>query len=192
MASLSVPMRKCDIFTSVTFHYLSHTTQVLLWLNVSVCDSIFKMNLPPNVPLCNAADLTKFYERNLTRTGVNHLPSDVFCDIFLRSLPSLDEMWDCGLDLNQASITAPFYISHVFQDWCRVSLSFGELWSSLCITSRWCDSWKLMVDIFETWLRRTNECPLNFTVNLHGFHVRENAQSLAEHMIINLTFSRLS
>ncbi|EJD04958.1 uncharacterized protein FOMMEDRAFT_145642 [Fomitiporia mediterranea MF3/22] len=59
------------------------------------------------------------------------------------------------------------YISHVCRSWRGVSLSSGALWSHLSIkfTDRYkSKEWEAMVEVFDTWLQRTNGSALNFMI----------------------------
>ncbi|KAL5483488.1 hypothetical protein ACEPAI_8720 [Sanghuangporus weigelae] len=91
------------------------------------------------------------------------LPAEIICDIFLKSLPSSRSK---DRSFQTASISAPLWISHVCRDWRAMALSLGELWSFLCINyNKDVDNLQMskLVEIFDTWLSRTNNVPLNYT-----------------------------
>ncbi|KAL5521114.1 hypothetical protein ACEPAG_9036 [Sanghuangporus baumii] len=91
------------------------------------------------------------------------LPAEIICDIFLKSLPSPRSK---DRSFQAASISTPLWISHVCRDWRAMALSLGELWSFLCINyNKDVDNLQMskLVEIFDTWLSRTNNVPLNYT-----------------------------
>ena len=109
------------------------------------------------------------------------LPSEILSDIFTMTLPSIAEMRASVDDLysgdvKHASISIPMTISHVCRRWRQVSLSYGSLWSYLCIKynvdyDR--DRYKLVLEILDTWLQRAGRSPLNF---LFHFSLRYDAE----------------
>ncbi|KAL5504935.1 hypothetical protein ACEPAH_7598 [Sanghuangporus vaninii] len=90
------------------------------------------------------------------------LPPEILCDIFLRSLPLSFDKFRIPF---KASISVPLYISHVCRAWRSLALLYGKLWSYLCInytTPRVQKKRKALVDIFDTWLSRTNGSPISY------------------------------
>ncbi|KAL5521911.1 hypothetical protein ACEPAF_1765 [Sanghuangporus sanghuang] len=94
---------------------------------------------------------------------MDKLPPEIVLEIFNASVPKRtpgDE---------KISYTGPIFVpllfSHICRSWRKLALSYGELWSHLCIdfiTLRRKTKRKMMVEIFDTWLSRTKRVPLNY------------------------------
>ncbi|KAL5521108.1 hypothetical protein ACEPAG_9030 [Sanghuangporus baumii] len=116
------------------------------------------------------------------------LPPEVLCQIFLKSLPYRPLS---GLHASyQASISAPICISHVCRSWRSTSLSYGKLWSCLRIkynTNINQNRRKMLKEIFDTWLSRTNGSPISyvFVCSLNGDADKEDHRR-AEYMTATL------
>ncbi|EJD04745.1 uncharacterized protein FOMMEDRAFT_153820 [Fomitiporia mediterranea MF3/22] len=87
--------------------------------------------------------------------GINSLPSEILCDIFLKCVRNARGRWE--------SVTVPVTISSVCRQWRDLSLSFRDLWTRLetSITSV-APGW--LIEFFDTWLRRSNGAPLDLNV----------------------------
>ena len=112
------------------------------------------------------------------------IPVEIICKIFLESLPK------SGLSRCDTSVSSPLYISHVCRTWRAIALSYGELWSYLWIdyfTRENRDRRTMMVEIFDTWLLRTNGSPINFGLSCF-LREEDDIQDhrLAEYMVTTL------
>ncbi|KAL5513930.1 hypothetical protein ACEPAG_2691 [Sanghuangporus baumii] len=94
---------------------------------------------------------------------MDKLPPEIVLDIFSAIIPKRtpgDEIISYT-----DSIFVPLLFSHICRPWRKLALSYGELWSHLCIdfiTLRRRSKRKMMVEIFDTWLSRTEGAPLNY------------------------------
>ncbi|KAL5504945.1 hypothetical protein ACEPAH_7608 [Sanghuangporus vaninii] len=123
---------------------------------------------------------------------MKHFPAEILCNIFLCAIVSAPRF---GSTL---SITVPLFVSGVCRRWRNVSLSYGELWSYLSVEfdedilgddqgDRWIKYRKDIVEIFDTWLRRTNGCPVNFGIVCGDVHYAdEESHSAVEGMLTEL------
>ncbi|KAL5483493.1 hypothetical protein ACEPAI_8725 [Sanghuangporus weigelae] len=107
------------------------------------------------------------------------LPPEILCDIFLQSLPDKLDKLDVPYE---TSISAPLYISHGCRAWRSLALAYGDLWSYLCIDyaimSR--NKRKMVVNIFETWLSKTNGLPISYVFRCgltEGFGVEDHRRA---------------
>ncbi|EJD03371.1 uncharacterized protein FOMMEDRAFT_156776 [Fomitiporia mediterranea MF3/22] len=86
--------------------------------------------------------------------GINSLPVEILCDIFLKWDRDARRRYDCQV---------PLTISRVCRYWRDVSLSLRVLWTyiDICISGR---ARERYIEFFETWLRRSNGAPLKLVV----------------------------
>ena len=88
----------------------------------------------------------------------------------------------------------PLRISHVCQYWRDTAISLGELWSYLSIqhsregvrSIQWWGSRTAMLNIFDTWLRRTGKGPINFTLICFLTRSPKEDHRACEHIITTL------
>ncbi|EJC99511.1 uncharacterized protein FOMMEDRAFT_160580 [Fomitiporia mediterranea MF3/22] len=119
---------------------------------------------------------------------MDRLPHDLLCKIFLETLPERREIE--YKQRHSAPFLMPLYISHVCKKWREVALSLGELWSFLCITYNGGEESKLRItilEVFDTFLERTNGSPLNFTFYCYlSRGLQEDSRRVAEHITTTL------
>ncbi|KAL5480848.1 hypothetical protein ACEPAI_9788 [Sanghuangporus weigelae] len=96
---------------------------------------------------------------------MDRLPFEILSDIFLMAILR-------HLDLKSAPasaefINAPLRISQVCRFWRAVALNDGQLWSHLTLGGWTGYQIKIRKPIFDTWLARSKEAPLNYRINLN-------------------------
>ena len=126
---------------------------------------------------------------------MDKLPHEIICDIFLTACQlklhnerEVMRLRACRLPVpSSISNFAPLDISHVCRSWRRIALSYGDIWSYMCITFTrvWLPHFLPIVkEGFDTWLRRTRRSPLNITFMCCVRY--SDAQDLVEHMLMAL------
>ncbi|KAL5499185.1 hypothetical protein ACEPAH_1703 [Sanghuangporus vaninii] len=96
---------------------------------------------------------------------MDRLPFEILSDIFLGTILH-------HLDLKSAPasaefINAPLRISHVCRIWREVAVNDGRLWSHLTLGGWTGHQHKIRKPIFDTWLARSKEAPLNYRIMLN-------------------------
>ncbi|KAL5532259.1 hypothetical protein ACEPAF_5828 [Sanghuangporus sanghuang] len=119
------------------------------------------------------------------------MPVEILCDIFLEVVK------DRNIRTHRYAPN-PLYISHVCRRWRDVALSSRELWSYLemkledsygyrPMRSTQSAFWSPAVEIFDTWLLRTDSCPLNYRLIVGEVTPsNEPLYRAANHMILAL------
>ncbi|EJD04746.1 uncharacterized protein FOMMEDRAFT_153822 [Fomitiporia mediterranea MF3/22] len=107
---------------------------------------------------------------------VDTLPLETLGDIFHECVRDSHREWQ--------SVTVPIKISSVCRRWRNVSLSLGVLWTYLdCYLPVWGrDNW---IEIFSTWLHRSNRAPLNYSVTC-DFKYHHSESFIGERIVLML------
>ncbi|EJD04738.1 uncharacterized protein FOMMEDRAFT_153814 [Fomitiporia mediterranea MF3/22] len=89
----------------------------------------------------------------------------------------------CNVRPGKESIRAPVRISSVCRQWRKESLSFGVLWTYLKyyvdgVPPDW------LIEVFDTWLQRSNGAPLNFSFTCHLYSHRSKEDYLVAERIV--------
>lgn len=138
-----------------------------------------------------------------TTAHIDKLPADLMRDIFLMTLPGVEEEHPNRLrvetwlrvrlysnHLQQDTLLPPLRISHVSQRWRKVALSFGSLWSNLSIAMRHTRETisPKIIEVFDTFIGRTGGCALrfHFCCVLRGREQDPQATFAAQHILTEL------
>ncbi|KAJ6466264.1 hypothetical protein C8R45DRAFT_484206 [Mycena sanguinolenta] len=90
---------------------------------------------------------------NVLTSPILNLPPEITCEIFLRCLPPPHSPPNPR--------DAPLLLGQVCRRWRSISISFPELWSSVCLSAVFSPRGDAPLEMLETWLVRSGDNPLS-------------------------------
>ncbi|KAJ6456266.1 hypothetical protein C8R47DRAFT_189001 [Mycena vitilis] len=108
--------------------------------------------------------LVECTERDITTYPVLTLPPEIVAEIFKNFLPIYPKRPP------PTGIFSPLMLCRICGMWRQIALSTPALWQAIGIELREQEdrqAWGCRLDILETWLARSGDCPLSVTLHYH-------------------------